>query len=78
MLEKLKLKMIYEDFILKVKLNDEKIKILNMLLNKDTILKISLEMNMSQRTVGYEIKKIKTLYNDYKQLELAKLMSLIN
>ena len=78
MLEKLKLKMIYEDFILKVKLNDEQIKILNMLLNKDTILKISLEMNMSQRTVGYEIKKIKTLYNDYKQLELAKLMSLIN
>jgi len=73
MVENLKVKVIYDDFVSKVKLTDEQIKILNMYINKDSRVKISMELGMCQRTVGYEIKKIKDLYNNYKDLELAKL-----
>ena len=78
MIEKLKVKALYDDFISKVKLTNEQIKILNMLINKDTIVKISLEIGISQRTVNYEIKKIKELYKNYLQIEITKMISLIN
>lgn len=76
MFEKLKIKIIYDDFLTKVQLTDEQIKLLNLLIKKETIVKISREMNMSERTVSYEIKKLKALYKDYKQLELTKLLTL--
>lgn len=78
MIEKLRIKALYDDFINKVKLTDEQIRILNMMLNKDTIIKISLEIGVSERTIKYEIKKIKELYNNYLQLEITKMISLIN
>ena len=77
MVEKLKIKAIYEDFIKNVTLTEEQIKILNMLINKDTIVKISMEIGVSERTIGYEIKKLKKLYNDYHNLQLAKTMLLL-
>ena len=73
MVDSLKVKVIYDDFVSKVNLTDEQVKILNMYINKDSRVKISMELGMCQRTVGYEIKKIKDLYNNYKDLELAKL-----
>ena len=51
MVEKLRVKAIYDDFIANVKLTDEQIKIIDMLIAKETIVKISMEMNMSQRAV---------------------------
>lgn len=72
MIEKLKVKAIYEDFLKNVSLTAEQKKILDMLINKETIVKISMEVGMSQRTVSYEIKKIKKLYNDYYNLQLYK------
>lgn len=78
MVEKLKVKAIYDDFISKVTLNDEQIKILDMLINRDTIVKMSLEIGVSQRTINYEIKKIKKLYENYLQMEISKMISLIN
>lgn len=72
MVEKLKVKAIYDDFLKNVSLTLEQKKILDMLINKETIVKISMEVGMSQRTVSYEIKKIKKLYNDYYNLQLYK------
>lgn len=72
MVEKLKVKAIYNDFINNVSLTEEQIKILDMLIQKETIVKIAMEMGMSQRTVGYEVRKIKDLYNDYYNLQLYK------
>lgn len=72
MVEKLKVKAIYDDFLKNVSLTAEQKKILDMLINKETIVKISMEVGMSQRTVSYEIKKIKKLYNDYYNLQLYK------
>lgn len=58
MIEKLKIKAIYDDFLRNVSLTDEQIEILNRLMNKDTIVKISMEIGVSERTVNYEIKKL--------------------
>ena len=77
MIEKLKVKAIYNDFLANVNLTDEQIKILDMLINKDSIVKISMEIGVSQRTISYEIKKLKQLYNDYYNLQLSKILVLL-
>ena len=77
MVEKLRVKAIYDDFVANVKLTDEQIKIINMLIDHETIVKISLEINMSQRAVGYEIRKIKDMFNDYVLLQTWKAMLLL-
>lgn len=76
MVEKLKIKDIYNDFIENVKLTNEQKKILDMMINKDSIVKISMEIGISQRTVGYEIRKIKNLYEDYCEMQLFRAMML--
>lgn len=78
MIEKLKIKAVYDDFISNVKLTDEQIKILDMLLNKESIIKISNEMGMSERTVGYEIRKLKDLYRSYYNLQVSRAIMLID
>lgn len=77
MLEKLKIKAIYDDFLENVNLNETQIKILDMLLKKETIVKISLDLSMSERAVGYEIRRIKDLYNDYYNLQMLRAMLLL-
>lgn len=77
MIEKLKIKAIYDDFLRNVSLTDEQIEILNRLIRKDTIVKISMEIGVSERTVNYEIKKLKKLYQDYYNLQLSKIVLLI-
>lgn len=76
MIEKLKIKMIYNDFINNVSLTEEQIKILNMLIKKEKIIKISLEIGVSERTINYEIKKIKKLYDDYCTSQVMKIILL--
>ena len=78
MLEKLRIKAIYEDFIKNVSLTDEQIKILDMLIDKQSILKISLEIGISERTASYEIKKIKNLYRDYYNLQVSRTLMLLD
>lgn len=77
MVEKLRIKAIYDDFIANVKLTDEQVKIIDMLINHETIVKISLEIGMSQRAVGYEIRKLKDMFNDYVMLQTWKAMLLL-
>lgn len=72
MVEKLKINAIYNDFLNNVKLSEEQIKILNMMINKESIVKMSMEIGVSQRTISYEVKKIKELYNKYCDMQLFK------
>lgn len=72
MIEKLRNKTIYDDFLSNVSLTEEQIEILNRLIKKEIIVKISLEMGISERTVKYEIKKIKQLYSDYCEFQVLK------
>lgn len=78
MIEKLKIKALYNDFVNKVNLTEEQKRILNMMINKDSIVKMSLEIGVSQRTISAETKKIKELYSNYLQMEITKMISLIN
>lgn len=78
MIEKLKVKAIYDDFTKNVSLTEEQKRILDMLIKRETIVKIVMEIGASQRTIGYEIKKIKKLYNDYYNLQLTKALMLIS
>lgn len=78
MVDKLRIKALYDDFVDKVNLTDEQKIILDMMLHKYTIVKMSFEIGVSERTVKYEIKKIKELYNNYLQMEITKMISLIN
>jgi transcriptional antiterminator len=77
MIEKLKIRAIYDDFIRNVALTEEQIKILDMMINKETIVKMSMEIGVSERTIGYEVKKIKKLYEDYYQMQLFRMLMLI-
>jgi uncharacterized protein YerC len=77
MIEKLKIRAIYDDFIRNVALTEEQIKILDMMINKDSIVKMSMEIGVSERTIGYEVKKIKKLYEDYYQMHLFRMLMLI-
>lgn len=78
MIEKLKVKAIYDDFKRNVDLTEEQIKIINMLLKKEKIIKIAMDIGVSERTVNYEIKKIKKLFEQYYHLQLFKMFLLIN
>jgi DNA-binding MarR family transcriptional regulator len=73
MIKELCNEIIYNDFINKTKLTNDEIKILNNLLKKNSIVKISQELNMSDRTVSRIIKDIKEKYTNYKTIELAKI-----
>jgi predicted transcriptional regulator len=77
MIEKLKIKAIYDDFLENVNLTDEQKRILDMLIKRETIVKIAMEIGASQRTINYEIKKIKSLWSDYYNLQLLRVMLLI-
>lgn len=77
MVEKLKVKAIYEDFIRNVSLTDEQIRIIDMLINKESIVKIAMEIGVSQRTIGYEIRKLKNLYQDYVFMQTWKTLLLL-
>ena len=72
MIEKLKINAIYNDFVNSVRLTEEQIRILDMMINKDSIVKMSLEIGVSQRTIGYEVRKIKDLYQQYYEMQLFK------
>ena len=77
MVEKLKNKAIYDDFIRNVSLTNEQIRIIDMLIEKETIVKIAMEIGVSTRTISYEIKKLKTLYQDYVFLQTWKALLLM-
>lgn len=72
MIDKLKIKTIYDDFLANVQLTEEQIRILNMMIKKETRYKISAEIGVCERTIGYEVQKIKELYKNYCELQISK------
>lgn len=72
MIEKLKIKVIYDDFIKNVSLTDEQIKILDLYIKRETRYKISTVIGVSERTIGNEIIKLKKIYKDYCNLQITK------
>ena len=73
MVKELSNKIIYDDFKTKVVLTDDEAMILDMLLKKDSIVKISQNLCMSDRNVSRIIRELKNKYNDYRKVEIAKL-----
>lgn len=73
MIRELSNKIIYNDFISKVILTNDETTVLNMLILKYSIIKISQEINMSDRNVSRIIKDLKEKYYMYKKIELARL-----
>ena len=72
MIEKLKIKVIYDDFIKNVSLTDEQIKILDLYIKRETRYKISTVIGVSERTIGNEIIKLKKIYKNYCNLQITK------
>lgn len=73
MIRELSSKVIYSDFVDKMLLTEDELKVLNMMLLKYSLVKISCEINMSDRNVSRIICEIKAKYKNYKLLEMAKL-----
>jgi len=78
MYQKLKIKPIYDDFLKTVNITEEQKKILDMWLNKDSLIKIGDEIGVSDRTVGTEIRKLKNLFCDYYNWTVYKASILMN
>ena len=72
MVEKLRIKTLYDDFVNNVHLTDEQLTIIDMLINKESIIKIAMKIGVSDRTINTEIRKIKNLYNQYCKVQLFK------
>ena len=77
MIDKLKIKIIYDDFIRNVDLTQEEKSIIDLLLKKEKIVKIAMELGLSERTVNYEVKKIKSLFEKYRNSQVLKIIMLL-
>ena len=77
MAKELSNRIIYDDFINKTILTEDEKKILDMILLKYSIVKISQEICMSERNVSRIIREIKDKYANYKQIEITKMAILM-
>ena len=77
MLEKLKIKDIYNDFTNKIYLTDRQIEILDLMLRDKSITQISMELCICERTISYEKRAIEKLYKQYMRNEIDKIVNLI-
>lgn len=72
MIKELSNKFIYDDFKNKVILTDEEVKVLDMYIRKESIIKIADTCSMSDRNISRIIRELKQKYKNYKCIELAK------
>lgn len=76
MKKELSIKQIFDDFISKTILNDTERDILIKYIKNESIVKISEDLSISTATVSRTIADLKEKYENYKRLELAKLLLL--
>ena len=76
MKKELSMKQIFDDFTSKIILNDTEKEILIMYIKNESIIKISENLSISTATVSRIIAELKQKYNNYKKLEIAKLLLL--
>lgn len=74
MKKELAIKEIREDFIYKVMLSENEIDVLKRYIKKHSIVKIAEDTRQGTATVSRIIADLKSKYEDYKKLEIAKLM----
>ena len=70
------LKQIYDDFLNKTILNETEKEVLVRYIKNESIVKISTDLSISTATVSRIIADLKSKYNDYKRVEIAKLLIL--
>lgn len=76
MKKELCVKQIYNDFVEKVILNETEKQVLDLYIRNESIVKIAEDISTSTATVSRIICELKEKYNNYKKLELAKLLLL--
>lgn len=76
MKKELAIKQIYNDFLDKVTLSDLEENVLDLYIIDKSLVEISLVLSVSTATVSRILAEIKDKYNNYKKLELAKLLLL--
>lgn len=74
MKKELSIKQIYNDFTSKVILTDIENEVLEHYIKDDSIIKIAEIMCLSTSTISRIIAEIKEKYNNYKKLEISKLL----
>ena len=72
----LAVKQIYDDFINKILLTDNEHDILIRYIKDESIVQIATATNQSTSSISRTIADLKSKYNNYKKLELAKLIIL--
>jgi len=77
MKKELAIKQIYDDFTIKTILTDNEKDILVRYIKNDSIIKIANDTQQGSATVSRVIADIKKKYENYKKLELAKLILLL-
>ena len=78
MKKELAIKQIYDDFVSKAILTDNEKDILVRYIKNDSIVKIANDTKQGSATVSRVIASIKEKYENYKRLEIAKLILLTN
>lgn len=76
MKKELSVKQIFDDFIDKTILNDIEKEVLIKYVKNESIVKIASDLTMSTATISRIIAELKEKYQNYKKLELAKLLLL--
>ena len=74
----LAIKQIYDDFTDKIMLSDNEKDVLKRYIKNDSIVKIANDTMQGTATISRIIASIKEKYDNYKKLEIAKLMLLTN
>lgn len=70
----LSIKQIYDDFILKVTLDEDEIKVLDMYIKNYSYVQMSLALNISERNISRIVNRLKEKYAIYKNLEVSSNM----
>lgn len=73
MFKKLKIRLLYEDFIKEFMLTEDELKVLNMLILKKSITEISMKTNVCERNISKIIKGLKTKYQQYQKIQELKM-----
>lgn len=74
----LSIKQIYDNFILKVTLDEDEIKVLDMYIKNYSYVQMSLALNISERNISRIVNRLKEKYAIYKNLEVSRLNMLLS
>lgn len=70
-------KQLFDDFVNKTILNENEIDILIRYIKRESIVKMSEETRQSTASISRIVAKLKNKYQDYKKMELAKMMLML-